>query len=140
MNRTRALTDQGLMHPAGLEAFEKRKENRSGIYSYEQRTDAIPEPYAQKLRANKAAWDFFQAQVPSYRKAASWWVVSARRKRRDRNGSTSSSKTPRTGEPSTNTRVCKNRSNGFWRSSRKVAASARTSIVTSVYDFSINRC
>jgi uncharacterized protein YdeI (YjbR/CyaY-like superfamily) len=79
VRRALALTNQGLMHPKGLEAFEKRKDNRSGIYSYEQRTDAMPEPYAQKLRANKAAWDFFQTQVPSYRKVVSWWVVSAKK-------------------------------------------------------------
>ena len=70
---------QDLMHPAGLAMFEKRRENRSGIYSYEQRTDAIPEPYAQRLRANRAAWDFLQAQNPSYRKAVAWWVVSAKK-------------------------------------------------------------
>ncbi|HEX3446642.1 MAG TPA: YdeI/OmpD-associated family protein [Isosphaeraceae bacterium] len=79
VRRALALTNQGLMHSKGLEAFEKRKDNRSGIYSYEQRTDAMPEPYAQKLRANKAAWDFFQTQVPSYRKVVSWWVVSAKK-------------------------------------------------------------
>jgi uncharacterized protein YdeI (YjbR/CyaY-like superfamily) len=79
VRRALALTNQGLMHPKGLEALEKRKDNRSGIYSYEQRTDAMPEPYAQKLRANKAAWDFFQTQVPSYRKVVSWWVVSAKK-------------------------------------------------------------
>jgi uncharacterized protein YdeI (YjbR/CyaY-like superfamily) len=79
VKRALALTNQCLMHRKGLEAFEKRKDNRSGIYSYEQRTDAMPEPYAQKLRANKAAWDFFQTQVPSYRKVVSWWVVSAKK-------------------------------------------------------------
>jgi uncharacterized protein YdeI (YjbR/CyaY-like superfamily) len=30
------------------------------------------------LKKNKAAWDFFQAQPPSYRKTLSWWVVSAK--------------------------------------------------------------
>jgi uncharacterized protein YdeI (YjbR/CyaY-like superfamily) len=79
VNRVEVLTNEGLMHPAGLAAFEKRKDNRSGIYSYEQRTDAIPEPYAKKLQANKAAWDFVQAQIPSYRKAVGWWVVSAKK-------------------------------------------------------------
>jgi uncharacterized protein YdeI (YjbR/CyaY-like superfamily) len=79
VKRALDLTNQGVMRAAGLLAFEKRKENRSGIYSYEQRTHEIPEPYAQKLRTNTAAWAFFQAQVPSYRKAASWWVVSAKK-------------------------------------------------------------
>ena len=73
------LVSQGLMRPAGLKAFEARKENRSGIYSYEQRGDTLPDPYATTLSENKAAWDFFQAQRPSYRKVAGWWVVSAKR-------------------------------------------------------------
>jgi len=73
------LANQGLMRPAGLKAFEMRKENRSGIYSYEQRSDTLPDPYGKTLRANKAAWDFLQAQPPSYRKTVGWWVVSAKR-------------------------------------------------------------
>ena len=31
------LTQEGRMKPAGLKAFEQRRENKSGIYSYEQR-------------------------------------------------------------------------------------------------------
>jgi uncharacterized protein YdeI (YjbR/CyaY-like superfamily) len=27
----------------------------------------------------EAAWEFFNEQPPSYRKAVSWWIVSARR-------------------------------------------------------------
>ncbi|MGH9970196.1 MAG: YdeI/OmpD-associated family protein [Pyrinomonadaceae bacterium] len=77
--RAEELSKQGLMEPAGLRAFQARKENRSGIYSYEQRADKLPEPYATRLRKNKVAWNFFQAQTPSYRKAAGWWVVSAKK-------------------------------------------------------------
>jgi uncharacterized protein YdeI (YjbR/CyaY-like superfamily) len=61
-----------------LKAFEARKENKSGIYSYEQRSAKLPAPYEKILKKNKAAWEFFQAQPASYRKAASWWVVSAK--------------------------------------------------------------
>jgi uncharacterized protein YdeI (YjbR/CyaY-like superfamily) len=79
IKRAGELIDQGLMHPAGLRAFEARQENRSGIYSYEQRSDQLPEEYDRLLRQNKAAWDFFQAQAAWYRKAAWWWVVSAKK-------------------------------------------------------------
>jgi len=75
----RDLVNQRLMRPAGIKAFEMRKENRSGIYSYEQRSDTLPDPYGKTLRENKAAWDFFQSQPPSYRKVAGWWVVSAKK-------------------------------------------------------------
>jgi len=77
--RAKAMIAEGRMRPAGLAAFEARLENRSGIYSYEQRGDQLAEPYAGKLRKHKAAWKFFQAQTPSYRKACSWWVVSAKK-------------------------------------------------------------
>jgi uncharacterized protein YdeI (YjbR/CyaY-like superfamily) len=61
-----------------MAAFDARKENRSGIYSYEQRSANLDGPYEVRLRQNKAAWDFFYAQPPSYRKAIGWWVVSAK--------------------------------------------------------------
>lgn len=74
------LTRQGRMHPAGLKAFEARSEERSRIYSHEQA--GLPELDSvmdQQFQANEKAWNFFQSQAPSYRKAALWWVVSAKR-------------------------------------------------------------
>ena len=78
IKRAGELIEQGLMQPTGLKAFAARKENRSGIYSYEQRSPELPEQYAKQLKQNSAAWKFFQAQPPSYRKAANWWVLSAK--------------------------------------------------------------
>lgn len=78
IKRIEELTKLGLMTPAGLKAFEARQENKSGIYSYEQRTATLPPEYEKVLKKNKAAWKFFQAQPASYRKAAMWWIVSAK--------------------------------------------------------------
>jgi uncharacterized protein YdeI (YjbR/CyaY-like superfamily) len=72
------LIEEDRMQPAGIKAYEARKENRSGIYSYEQRSPELLEPYLGTLKRNKAAWTFFQAQPPSYRKVMNWWVVSAK--------------------------------------------------------------
>lgn len=72
------LIKQKRMQPAGLQAFEKRKEYRSGIYSYEQRSAELVEPYSGKLKRNKAAWKFFQSQPAGYRKQMNWWIVSAK--------------------------------------------------------------
>jgi uncharacterized protein YdeI (YjbR/CyaY-like superfamily) len=72
------LIDEGRMHDAGLKAFEARKENRSGIYAYENRPRTLPEPYAKKFRKNPAAWKAFQELAPSYRRTAIWWIVSAK--------------------------------------------------------------
>lgn len=79
IRRMEVLTNEKRMQPAGLDAFAARRENKSGIYAYEQRTECLPERYARRLRRNAAAWLFFQAQPPSYRKTIVWWVVSAKR-------------------------------------------------------------
>ncbi|HEU4390274.1 MAG TPA: YdeI/OmpD-associated family protein [Blastocatellia bacterium] len=78
IKRVKVLIKQGQMRPAGLKAYKLRKENKSGIYSYEQRSVDLVEPYSRLLKKNKAAWSFFQAQPPSYRKAINWWIVSAK--------------------------------------------------------------
>ena len=78
IKRARELKRQGLMQESGLEAFKARCENKSGVYSYEQRSADLPEPYLRVLKKNKAAWKFFESQPPGYRKQMSWWVVSAK--------------------------------------------------------------
>jgi len=78
--RAQELIRLGRMHPAGLKAFERRTDERSAIYSYEQRKSARLERGAERsFRANQKAWTFFQAQAPGYRQAATWWVISAKR-------------------------------------------------------------
>jgi len=79
IRRAQELVSEGRMTPEGEKAFAARKKNRSGIYSYEQRSAELIEPYAGKLRRNKAALKFFASQPPSYRKAANWWVMSAKK-------------------------------------------------------------
>ena len=78
IRKVEVLTREGRMQPAGMAAFALRRENRSGIYTYEQRGEGLVEPYAGLLAANPAAWQFFQAQPPSYRKKIGWWIVSAK--------------------------------------------------------------
>jgi uncharacterized protein YdeI (YjbR/CyaY-like superfamily) len=79
IKRAQALIEQGQMQPAGLKAYQARKENKSGSYSYEQRSVDLEEPYNQLLKKNEAAWSFFQKQPASYRKAISWWIISAKK-------------------------------------------------------------
>src|SRR5256885_9030843 len=67
------------MRPAGLKAYQGRKENRSAFSSYEQRSRELVEPYLGKLKRNRKAWEFFQAQPPGYRKTMNWWIVSAKK-------------------------------------------------------------
>ena len=79
IKRVEELTKSGLMTPPGLKAFEARKEYKSGIYAYEQRSAELPPAYEKLLKKNKAAWGFFQAQPAWYRKQAFWFVVSAKK-------------------------------------------------------------
>lgn len=78
--RVEVLTREGRMRPAGLEAFAKRKEAKTGIYAYEQRKAAeLDEASEQRFRSDPEAWEYFQSRPPGYRKTAIWWVVSAKR-------------------------------------------------------------
>jgi uncharacterized protein YdeI (YjbR/CyaY-like superfamily) len=78
--KVEALEAAGKMTPAGRAAFERRSEDRSGIYSFEgDRADALPEPYAAVLAADAAASAYFAARPRSYRRAAVHWVTSAKR-------------------------------------------------------------
>lgn len=80
VKRATELSTMGLMHPAGLTAFQKRDGKRSEIYSYEQRKTAkLPAAYEKEFRAQKTGWKFFQAQAPWYQRTSTWWVISAKK-------------------------------------------------------------
>ena len=79
IKRAKELGSQQQMRPAGLKAFAARIENKSGIYSYEQRSTELKQPYAKLLKKNKTASNFFKKQPPSYRKMIGWWLVSAKK-------------------------------------------------------------
>ena len=78
--KVKQLVAEGRMTPAGLAAFEARSEGRSAIYSYEQRHIATLDPADEgRFRSDTAAWTWFMARPTSYRTAAVYWVVSAKR-------------------------------------------------------------
>ena len=72
------LIAAGRAHPAGIRAFEARTVDTTGIYSYENRPADLPDEYLARMKANDAAWSWWQAQRPGYRRVATWWVVSAK--------------------------------------------------------------
>ena len=79
IKRAEELARQKRMRPAGLKAFAARIENKSGIYSYEQRSTELSEPYAKLLKKNKRASNFFGKQPASYRKMIGWWIINAKK-------------------------------------------------------------
>jgi uncharacterized protein YdeI (YjbR/CyaY-like superfamily) len=80
IRRVGELSKSGLMHPAGMVAFEKRDGNRSAIYAYEQRKSAkLPAAFEKRFRENASAWKFFQSQPSWYRRTSTYWVISAKK-------------------------------------------------------------
>jgi uncharacterized protein YdeI (YjbR/CyaY-like superfamily) len=77
--RVAALTKEGRMQPPGIAAFEARVAGKSGVYSFEQRqTATLGDDFERQFRANAKAWAFFESQAPSYRRTATFWVMSAK--------------------------------------------------------------
>ena len=72
------LAKKGLMQPAGLEIFEKRKGEKSGIYSYEKEKASLPPHFEKLFKTKKKAWSYFQTLAPSYKNTSTHWVTSAK--------------------------------------------------------------
>ncbi len=80
VKRVAELTEQGLMRPGGVAAFERRSDDKTAIYAYEQRKAAELDPEQERrFKGVAKAWAWFQAQPPSYRRTATYWVVSAKK-------------------------------------------------------------
>jgi uncharacterized protein YdeI (YjbR/CyaY-like superfamily) len=76
----RQLQAEGRMTPAGAEAFAHRKDHKSKVYAYEQEATAVLSP--EELRAfkrEKAAWKFFEATPPGYKKVILHWITTAKK-------------------------------------------------------------
>jgi uncharacterized protein YdeI (YjbR/CyaY-like superfamily) len=73
------LTEQGLMRPAGLAAFARRTEEKTGIYSAEQKDVRLGDAFEKEFRKRRAGWSFFEKQPAWYRRTAIWWVIGAKR-------------------------------------------------------------
>lgn len=76
--KVKALTDAGRMRPAGTAAFEARSAANTAIYSYERAATAFTPEEEARFRANSSAWTDWEARPPSYRRAVTHWVTSAK--------------------------------------------------------------
>ncbi|MRG59389.1 hypothetical protein GE115_05810 [Agromyces sp. CFH 90414] len=72
------LTAEGRMHPAGIAAFERRRADRTGVYSHESPAKEWTDEQAARLAANPAAAAFWAAATPSYRRQVAHWVLTAK--------------------------------------------------------------
>ena len=79
IRRVGELTALGRMHSAGMAAFEARDPARQKRYSGENRDVTFSAEYETAFRANRKGWTWFSAMPISYRRPATWWVMSARK-------------------------------------------------------------
>ena len=79
IKRAAELSKIGRMHDSGLKTFNERDEKKAVQYSYEQKNKKLDPTYEKKIKANKKAWRFFQAQATWYQRTSTWWIISAKR-------------------------------------------------------------
>jgi uncharacterized protein YdeI (YjbR/CyaY-like superfamily) len=80
IKRYKELLAEGRVRAPGVAAYEARVD-RGGAspYSFEGRAVELAPAFVRRLRANPAAWSFYSAQPPSYRRLTAHWVMSAKR-------------------------------------------------------------
>lgn len=74
IEKVEALTAAGLMAPAGRAAYERRSEEQSVIYAYENEPQELSKEHTEKFENDQDAWRFFCTQAPSYRRTVVRWV------------------------------------------------------------------
>jgi len=79
VRRVPELIAEGRMMPMGLEAWENRHLSKKYGYTYSGPDRRLGESEEMQFRANEPAWKFLLTQPPSYVKAASIWVMNAKR-------------------------------------------------------------
>lgn len=72
------LTEQGRMQPSGLAAFAERREDRTGVYSFERGDAALTAEQEAVLRADPAAAAFWDGATAGYRKIVIHWIADAK--------------------------------------------------------------
>jgi uncharacterized protein YdeI (YjbR/CyaY-like superfamily) len=73
------LIAEGRMLPAGLAAYEQRKLDNTGLYSYERDEQEWPAEFEAVIRADERVSAFWDGAAASYRKMCVHWVLSAKR-------------------------------------------------------------
>ena len=78
IKKVEELTAKGLMTAAGLAAFEKREDERSAVYAYENELKKFSAEFEKRFKADKTAWEFFEKQANWYKKQMINWVMTAK--------------------------------------------------------------
>ena len=78
IEKAEELIKNKMMKPEGLKAFSLRKDSKSKVYAYEQKDIKLDKDFENAFKANKKAWDYFQAQPHSYKKQTIWGIMNAK--------------------------------------------------------------
>ena len=77
--RALALKKAGRFTEAGQAAFARRDATRTAKYSFEREAAQLTPADRRAFAAAPGAWEFFQAQPPSYQRLFTHWVASAKK-------------------------------------------------------------
>lgn len=72
------LIAEGLVSSLGRKVYDSRDKAKTNRYSFERDAATFAAEQEHAFRKNAKAWKFWESQVPSYRKPATWWVISAK--------------------------------------------------------------
>jgi uncharacterized protein YdeI (YjbR/CyaY-like superfamily) len=78
LKKVAQLKREGLMTPAGLEAYKRRVVGRRADYAYEENVKPFPAALLREFRSHSEAWKFFQSLSPSYKRKVTHWITSAK--------------------------------------------------------------
>jgi uncharacterized protein YdeI (YjbR/CyaY-like superfamily) len=73
------LRAAGRMRPAGIRAHAERDRRKDATYSHERPEVSLDAGMLRRFRADAGGWAYWQARPPSFRRQASYWVMSAKR-------------------------------------------------------------
>ncbi len=73
------LISQNKMSPSGLESYNLRKEDKTGIYSFEQEAVSFLCWQEKQFKENKEAWGNYKALPNYYKTTVTHWASSAKR-------------------------------------------------------------
>lgn len=79
LKKIESLKRSGQMQPEGLKVYQQRDKKNTGGASYEQRNVHLDPTYIKAIQSNPKAWDYWEKLAPSYKKATTWWVMSAKK-------------------------------------------------------------
>ena len=76
--KVEALIKAGRMAEPGLKQYKGRNPKRAGLYAFEREALAFTPALERRFKKVAAAWRFFQAQPPGYRRLLTFHVMSAK--------------------------------------------------------------